>query len=285
MSDPLILVTNDDGVEAPGLWAAVRALLPLGEVLVAAPSRQWSGASRSLGEGTTGAMTESMREIDGCSVRAMAFDLPPSRLVDNAVLEWAPRRPNLIVSGINWGTNLGDDIGVSGTVGAALQCALLGIPALAMSLDIGNTWRTVPEGYADYSVAAAFTHVFASRWLKAELPGDIDVLNVNVPQTATPETPWRLTRMSRARYHVPQPRQGEDRRGSMRHHILHDYSHAEPDSDIWAVAVERIVSVTPLSFDMTSRVDLGQVDMLLRRNGHGAQTQVQEPAVARKECL
>jgi 5'-nucleotidase len=126
MERPLILVTNDDGITSKGLWAAVEAVLPLGEVLVVAPDCQWSGAGRSMPHYVTGRLMDATREVHGRRVTAYGIDASPALAVEHGVLELAPRAPSLVVSGINFGANLGSDVTISGTVGAALEAGHLG---------------------------------------------------------------------------------------------------------------------------------------------------------------
>ena len=97
------------------------------------------------------------------------------------------------------------------------------------------------------------------------MPFDVDVIKVDVPDNATPETPWIITRQSRQRYFFPVPRESEDENGSrnMGYVTRVDASTAEADSDLRAVILDHVVSVTPLSFDMTSRVDFGELRKLL----------------------
>ena len=261
---PLILITNDDGIEARGLWANVEALLPLGELLVAAPDRQWSGASRAKINGVTGRVSVTTRLVADQRVQALSMDLTPAQIVDHVVLERAPRRPDLVVSGVNLGANLGHEVGLSGTVGAALQAAFFGIPALAVSLAIDERCDPIGDQHANYSVVCPFTRQFAQLLLEQRLPRDVDVLNVNVPDGAPPNTSWRLTRVSRFQHYVPIPRDNPGYEGRMLHTLLDDYRHAEPDSDIWATKVDRVVSVSPLSADLTSRVDMGTLNSCLR---------------------
>jgi len=264
-SQPLILVTNDDGIDSKGLWAAAEALLPLGEVLVIAPDRQWSGAGRSMPPHVTGRTVQSLRQLAGRTLSAIALDATPALLVLHAVLELLPRKPDMLVSGINFGANLGLDVGISGTVGAALQAAALHIPALAVSLEMAEEYHLSGNEGADYAVAALFARRFADRLLNGSLPWDVDVLNVNVPSDATSDTPWRLARISRRSYYVPAPRPEESARdGRIPYRLLDDFRHVEPDSDLWALAVDRMVSVSPLSLDLTSRVAMDELDRHLR---------------------
>jgi len=265
-NSPLILVTNDDGIASPGLWAAVQATLPLGEVLVAAPDRQWSGAGRSMPLGPEGRISHQPQEIDGHTVAAYRVDGSPALVVIHAVLELAHRRPALVISGINYGENLGTDVTVSGTVGAALQGAAMGIPSLAASLQTPKETHVNPSGDVDFATAIHFTRMFAQRILTTPLPFDTDLLKLDIPSDATPDTPWRLTRVSRHSYFVSAPpgqRTLADP-GVIDYEPLAYPKRTEPDSDIYALAVDRVVSVAPMSVDLTSRVDRGKMEALFR---------------------
>ncbi len=277
--NPLILITNDDGIASPGLRAAAWAALPLGEVLVVAPARQWSGAGRSMPQGDEGHISRHPLEVDGQPITAYQVDASPALAVAHALLELAPRRPALLISGINYGENLGTDVTVSGTVGAALQGAALGIPALAASLQTPKETHANPSDSVDFTAAIHFTHLFARWMLQVALPFDVDVLKIDVPDDATPETPWRLTRVSRHTYFVPIPPPPPSQRGlgggkspplaggtggSIDYEPLSHLERTEPNSDIYALAADRVVSVAPLSLDMTSRADRGEMEALLR---------------------
>jgi len=264
MERPLILVTNDDGFEAEGLWAAVEAVLPLGEVLVVAPDRQWSGAGRSMPHHVTGHLVEDWVEVKGHRVRACAVDATPALAVIHGVVELAPRRPSLVVSGINFGANLGTEVTVSGTVGAALEGGAFGIPAMAVSLEMDPAYHLTGNEHARFDAAAAFTNLFADYLLSNGMPYDVHALNINVPSDATPDTPWWLASLSRRRYFEPLAPDRANGQGRPGYRLLGDGRQAEFDSDVWAVLVDRVVSVTPLSLDLTSRVDFGELDACLR---------------------
>jgi 5'-nucleotidase len=261
---PLILVTNDDGIGSKGLWAAVEAVLPLGEVLVVAPDRQWSGGGRSMPPGVTGRIQLATREVNGERVTAYAVDASPALAVVHGVVELAPRPPALVVSGINSGANLGIEVTISGTVGAALEGSAFGIPSLAVSLEMDSAYHFIYENGADYSAAMAFTQQFARQWLARVFPDDVDVFSVNVPSDATPHTPWRLTRLSHHRYFISLPPDRANGQGRPGYKLIEDIRQTEPDSDIWALKVDCIVSVTPLSLDLTSRVGFGTIYRRLR---------------------
>lgn len=267
MDVPLILVTNDDGIDSVGLWAAAEAVLPLGEVLVVAPDRQWSGGGRSMPRDVTGRIRPASRAIDGREVRGFAVDASPALAVDHGVIELASRRPAVVVSGINFGANLGIEVTISGTVGAALEASAFGIPALAVSLEMDADHHLTGDAEADYVASKAFIRHFAAMLLGRRLPHDVDVLNLNIPATATPQTSWRLTRLSRRRYFMPVPPDRAKGEGRPGYKLIENVTEAERGSDVRAVLVDRMVSVTPLSLDLTSRVpiDDGRRQLLATR--------------------
>jgi 5'-nucleotidase len=251
---PLILVTNDDGIDSIGLWAVVEAVLPLGDVLVAAPDRQWSGGGRAMPPDLTGNIERVEPKVDSEHVEAYALDASPALTVVYAMLKLAKRRPSLVVSGVNHGVNVGVEVTISGTVGAALEAAAFHIPSLAVSLDMPGVNHLTGDVGADYAAAKAFTQRFARVFCCRPLPADVNVLNINLPYDATPETPWRLTKLSCQRYYVPRdPQRGEEDEHFAYHHIK-ELEASELGSDVRTIRVDGMVSVTPLSLDLTSRV-------------------------------
>jgi 5'-nucleotidase len=172
-----------------------------------------------------------------------------------------------VVSGINFGENPGTSVTVSGTVGAAIEAATFGIPALAVSLETSREFHYRHSDTVDFSTAAAFTRRFARMMLAGHLPPDVDILKVEVPDDATSHTPWRLTRLSRQRYYVPKPsgRRDLSEQKGIGYATEFDLDGLEPDSDIYALVVDRVVSVSPLSIDLTSRTDLPALATDLRR--------------------
>jgi 5'-nucleotidase len=257
-------VTNDDGIDSDGLWAAAEAVLPLGDVLVVAPDRQWSGGGRSMPRHVTGRIRPAFEEIEGERVAAYAVDASPALAVDHAVIELAPRAPTIVVSGINYGANLGIEVTISGTVGAALEASAFGIPAMAVSLEMGPHYHLTGDDAADYDVSKAVIRKFAAYLLANRLPRDVDILNVNIPAVAELETAWCLTRLSRRRYFLPVPPDRANGEGRPSYKVIREPTQAEPNSDIRAVMVDRMISVTPLSLDLTSRIDLSTAHHPLR---------------------
>jgi 5'-nucleotidase len=199
--------------------------------------------------------------VAGAELEAFCVDAAPAQVVLHAMLKLTPRRPALVVVGINFGENLGADATISGTVGAALQGAASGIPALAVSLQTPKETHTQISDAIDFSVAAHFTRRLARMVLQATLPYDVDVLKIDIPDSATAQTEWRLTRVSRQTYFRPHrpERTAEHAPAGLDYDAGWDLEELERDSDIYALAVDRVVSVSPLSIDLTSRVELAEV--------------------------
>ena len=261
---PLILVTNDDGISSPGLWALVGAVQPLGEVLVVAPSQQRSGAGRSRMVFSDAARQEKVT-VNGREVPAHALDVTPAQAVYHAVSVVAERRPALVMSGINYGENLGTGITGSGTIGAVLEGAVWGIPSLAVSLETGPEHHFSNSPDVDFQVASYVGGQFARRVLDLGLPEGVGAIKIDIPMGATTETDWRLTRQSLKR-HLYRRRAGESTTGEKNAPVFErvlDPRDAEAGSDIRILFVERLISVCPLTIDLTAPVSASAMASLL----------------------
>jgi 5'-nucleotidase len=267
---PLILLTNDDGVRSPGLAAVAEAVCDLADLLLIAPATQQTGMGRGSPPIITGRVIQEQLQIGCHQMRAYSLTGSPAQTVIYGVLVLAPRRPSLVISGINYGENPGTCVTVSGTVGAALQAAEMGIPALAVSLETPPAYHFHHADGLDWQAAAHITRQMTQAVLRAQLPFDVDVLKIDVPADATLATPWRLTRQSRQSYFVlfrgSEPaRQAADEPIPLDYTIRVDWDTLEPDSDIYAFAHDRIISVTPLSLDLTARTDFRALEQMLHR--------------------
>ena len=287
---PLILVINDDGIDSPGLHAAVQAVIAAGdgaedsaaaeagnaaearksaadagEIIVAAPTTQKTARGRSMnGNERDHFHPYEIPETNADNRRLTAWhiDASPALVCQHAVTVLCDgRTPDLVVSGINYGENIGTDIGGSGTLGAAFQAAAQGIPALALSRQTGVENHFF-HGHLDWSET---THV-AVRWitklldlaasLAAHPPGrrPFDVVKVDIPDPCPENTPERLTRLSMSCYlgfHIeaPSPRTPL---GESRTYIAAGATTLDPADDGYAVAVDRVIAVTPLTIDCTA---------------------------------
>jgi 5'-nucleotidase len=256
MEKPQILLTNDDGIASPGLWAAAKALSALGYVTVAAPREQHSGAGRSVPAWSDGEIKPTQLMIGDQEWTCYAMGGSPAQSAQMGILQVLRRKPDLVVSGINYGENPATDITLSGTVGAALEAASVGIPALAVSLQLANEDYLGHSKDTDFSTAAFFTAKFAKVLLEKKMPADVHALNVNVPINATPATPWKVTRLGRHSYFVAYLKEVDGQSRIDAGPSPHPEDLADPSTDVHAMRVERVVSVTPLSLDLTSRVNL-----------------------------
>lgn len=262
MDKKQILLSNDDGIASPGLWAAARELSKLGYVTVAAPREQHSGAGRSVPAWTDGEIKPTTLRIGDQDWTCYAIGGSPAQAVQYGIFAVLKFKPDLVVSGINYGENPATDISLSGTVGAALEAASYGIPALAVSLQLDDTDYLGYSRKTDFSTAAIFTRRFAQLMLEKPLPPDVHVLNVNVPIHATPETPWRVTQLGKHSYFVPYLKPSETPGGVPRisaNPLPHPEDLGNPLSDVHTFREAHMVSVTPLSLDFTSRVDLEEL--------------------------
>ena len=236
---PILLLTNDDGVHAQGLAALARALADLGDVYVLAPEREQSACGHAL------TLHRPLR-VEPVRERWFAVNGTPSDCVNLAVLGFLPERPVLIVSGVNHGTNLGDDVTYSGTVSAAMEGILLGIPSIAVSLVTGG----------DFDEAGRAARLVAARVLVEGLPAKT-LLNVNVP--ATTFAGIRVTRLGHRVYNGKIVEQ-TDPRGRTHYWI----GGGEPAWDLlegsdMAAVNDGFVSVTPLHLDLTSHRALAEM--------------------------
>jgi 5'-nucleotidase len=229
-----ILVTNDDGVRAPGLAALAKALKPLGDVTVVAPANEMSASAHSL------TLKRPLR-VRKISKDVFSVDGTPTDCVYLAVFQILERKVDLVVSGVNWGWNLGDDITYSGTVAAALEGTLLGAPSFAVSLERSRPMR--------YARAAAFARVVAERVIERGLPRDV-YLNVNVP--ARPIRGVTFAHQGKRIYHDGVS--AERRRDGETVYRIGGYPEWEeqPGSD-FAEFRSGHITITPLRVDMTDR--------------------------------
>ncbi|MEZ4864301.1 MAG: 5'/3'-nucleotidase SurE [Caldilineaceae bacterium] len=253
---PLILITNDDGIRSTGLLAAAEACIGLGDLLIAAPAQQQSAVGRAKPPSSSGRIFTEQLRIDGVQMIGYAIEATPAQVVEHALVELADRTPALVVSGINFGENIGEGITTSGTVGAALEAASFEVPALAVSLQSDPQHYFTHDADLDFLTAAHFVRQLAQAILRHGLPPGVDLLKLDVPSHATPATPLRWTRLSRQRYFYPvaRARQALSDPAPLDFVTRADPATLEPDSDVRAVAVDQVISVTPLVRDLSATI-------------------------------
>jgi len=244
---PRILVTNDDGYRSEGLIALADALQALGDVTVVAPMTEKSAIGHAL------TLRHPLR-LETIGDRVFGVDGTPTDCVNIAVARVFDGLPDLVVSGINKGWNLGDDVTYSGTVAGAFEAALLGVPAIAVSLP-------ATRGAYDFVHAATAAAWFAEALLKQPLPPRT-FLNINTP--VGPPKGYRITVQAK-RNHVTSVAMRHDPKGREYFWIEEGQNEWEPHdrSDYQAVR-DGYVSVTPLQPDLTAHDALAQVEMMAR---------------------
>jgi len=246
---PSILVTNDDGVHSPGIHALAAALRAVGDVTIVAPVSE----SSAIGHALTLARPLRLERVAALGDEVYSVDGTPTDCVNIALTMVLERKPDVVVSGINKGYNLGDDVTYSGTVAGAMEAALLGIPGIAVSLE-----RT-PDAFDFTAAARAATSITSTLLQHGRLEQHAHgqhglpprtFLNVNVPQRAL--NGFRATVQAK-RNHVTKVTQSIDPRGRPYYWIEEGDSEWEHDdrSDYHAVKTGWI-SVTPLQPDLTN---------------------------------
>lgn len=240
-----ILVTNDDGITAPGIIQLAKSLQKLGKVTVLAPDKNWSisGHKKTLHKPLR---IRKVNLVDG--VDAYSSDGAPSDCVALAYLGFIKDKIDLVVSGINPHANIGNDVTYSGTVTAAFEAAIAGIPAVACSLD-------TPENYAqelDYSVAGEVVVKVCEQVIKNGLPPKT-ILSGNIPYLKEEEIKGYQVTKQGLRIYRDALITRKDPRGVPYYWIGGEFPHAVPDHGTdYGALKEGYVSITPLQLDMTA---------------------------------
>ncbi len=238
-----ILITNDDGIFAEGLQALVKEFQQIAKTYVVAPNHEQSATGHAITMHRP-LRAEQVKFDHSPQVPAWSVNGTPADCVKLAVESILPERPDMVISGINRGANLGTDVLYSGTVSAAIEAAILGLPAIAVSL--------VKETEPNYDYAAAFTCKLASTLLTKGMPQDM-LLNVNVPACGKEE----MRGVSLARLGVRQYRNSferrEDPRGRDYYWLAGELIDTKDGDDTDVAAVNQCkISITPIHFDLTN---------------------------------
>jgi 5'-nucleotidase len=245
---PRILVVNDDGIDSEGIGVLARALQTLGDVTVVAPDGDRSGTSHSISVHSA-VRAQAMPER---GLRRFACSGTPADCVLLGVNELCGGRPDLVVSGINRGANLADDVNYSGTVAAAVEATIVRIPAIAVSL-VSSWPKHDPVHYWD--IAAKVARQLATEALREPLPAGT-YWNVNVPNAAELRG-VRFTRLGRKQYAERLARVEGDEDAGTAYYWVWDMSHLGGGDDTDTVAVDAgYASVTPLQIDRTDEATL-----------------------------
>jgi 5'/3'-nucleotidase len=237
----VILVTNDDGVHSPGLTSLFHAMETIGDAYVIAPDRERSAVSHAL------TMHRPLK-VEQLRERIYSINGTPTDCVAVGINKILPARPVFVVSGINKGANLGDDITYSGTVSAAIESTIMGIPAFAVSL----VMQQKPPSHTNFETAAKIAANIGSYILDHSLPYDT-LLNVNIPDI--PHETLRGIKLTRQgkRIYDDSIKETFDPHGQKHYWIGGGnpfWEHGE-DTDIQAVQ-DKYISITPIHLDLTN---------------------------------
>lgn len=249
-----ILISNDDGVNSSGILAAKRAVENLGEVVIVAPSSQQSGIGRAL------TLFEPLR-ISSVNLNdgSQGFSVSgtPTDAVTLGIFELMDEKPDLVISGINIGENIGKgELTTSGTIGAAMEAASFGIPSIAISQQVLRGDIKFEEGHIelDYSLSEKILCKIAKKILNKKLPNGIDLLNVNIPSHPLSED-ILITRLGERMYN-PHIEMRFDPRGKPYYWIDGSpYEGDEEGTDGHGLKVKKCPTLTPLSMDLTSNLE------------------------------
>jgi len=239
----------------------------LGKLLIVAPLHQQTsmGRSRILLPHQNGRIQETVIRYLDKEWPAFSVDATPALVVEAAINLIAPKPVSFAVSGINYGENIGSCITVSGTLGAAMEAAEKGIHSLAVSLEIPGVQYDKHDTEIDFSTALHFTRFFAPKLLKKKWPFDVDVFKVEIPSSATIESPWEVTSQDKISYYSTEIKILKDHNTSRIQvaHVPGKGNFTKKGSDAHALANGRI-SITPLSLDFTSRVRFSKLQGMLK---------------------
>src|SRR5690606_7451907 len=239
---PLILVTNDDGITAPGIKALIAAMKPLGDVVVVAPDSPQSGAGHAITVNSTLYIErlnmEDISEIYSCSGT-------PTDCVKIAIKEILGRKPDLCVSGINHGSNSSINVIYSGTMSAAIEAGIEGIPAIGFSL-LDYSWN------ANFNAAKKYATLIASEVIQNKLQEGV-ILNVNIPNAAESEVKGiKICRQAKGNW-IEEFDKRVSPKGRDYYWLTGKFTNLDKgeDTDEWALQ-NNYVSVVPVQFDLTA---------------------------------
>jgi 5'-nucleotidase len=251
-----IVLTNDDGIDALGLLAARQALEEVGEVLTVAPDRNRSGVGRSITFGTPLHVEEREMADGGIGYACTGTPVDCVRLVALGLMDF---EPDIVVSGINHGENLGDDITYSGTVAAAFEGIVIGVPGVAVSLAVERPWHDHHEGELHFGPVAGFAARLARVAVK-QLPSG-RILTVNAPNVPQGELKGaRVTKLGR-RFYTDELIEVRDAQGRVGYDIYNNPPgrHEEEGTDFAAVENGE-VSVTPVHLKLTDEAGIEELE-------------------------
>jgi len=260
---PTVLLTNDDGIMSVGLRILADSLGGIGTVIAVAPDSPRSATGMSL----TFHKPLRMNEVTVGDMKAYSVSGSPADCVSIGISKvLGGKAPDAVVSGINIGDNVtAQTVFASGTVAAAIQAAIIGIPSIALSLEIPEGEHNPEEHEARIEVAASRACPIVSTVIRSGLPRGVDFFNVNFPYDVRSDTPLKVTRLGRQKYedYLLERTDPRGRPYYWQWGNTKDPKEFEPGTDAHAVFVERVVSITPLQIDPSRGILEGSIDKYL----------------------
>jgi len=250
---PTILAINDDGIKSIGLLTLVKKLEKLGDVIVITPGDEKSGAGKSISIGKVNITQTNF----GAGTRAYATTGTPADSFLIAVNKIIKKKPDLLVSGINIGPNLGiDDALTSGTVGAAFEAAIHDVPAIAVSYCLNEITETISEknqvSINDLDLAATLGYKAAKYVLEMGMPQDVDIISINVPEDAN----YRNVKLTSLCYEGYGDIHSSEKGGfRIKRWALRHYPEGEPGTDLHAIKNNKCISVTPIKVEFLHKTE------------------------------
>ncbi len=250
-----ILITNDDGVNSSGILAAKKAVDDLGQINVVAPATQQSGIGHALSLFEPIRVTPT-KLMDG--TEAYSVSGTPTDAVIIGIFEIVGEQPDLLISGINIGENLGmSELTTSGTIGAAMEAAAHRVPALSVSLQVTRGDMKFHDGHVDvdFSHAQKITRKVSKTIISKGLPEGVDFLNLNIPSTPDNNN-IKLTKLGKRMYKIHIQKR-LDPRGRPYYWIDGDpVENDDLGTDVHTLKSEKCATLTPITLDSTSNMDL-----------------------------
>lgn len=252
---PLILITNDDGIDSPGIRAMAEAVDGMGELLIVAPMEQQTSMGRAFPRvEKLGIIEKKELCINGIIKEGYGIYGSPAYAVAHGILELSDRKPDLCLSGINYGENLGTNLTCSGTVGAILEGCTYQIPGIAFSIpaDVSiQHSQNYPE--VDWIQAKKTVSYWVKRLLEEKGICGSKWLNINMPQKITSPEEYCITKQSKQNYfYSVKPRKRDfSKRFELKTVTYYQKEELEEQDDIYAVCIKHKISVTPIVNDLT----------------------------------
>lgn len=251
---PYIMITNDDGIDSPGLLAAAEAVSGLGEIIIVAPSTQQTGMGRSFPRShDTGIIDETWIWAGGERHKAYGVHGSPAQAVAYGVMELSTRKPDLCISGINYGENLGLSVSCSGTIGAAYEACSHGIFSIAVSRQAElSKQKSSRFDDLEWTVCKKVVRDYAKMALEQNYSEQESIWNINIPESFHLDHERRWTTQSRQNYsEFLKPKKRDYQKNYELETEICIKQDLHQDSDIYAFYIDRVISVTPLTWNFS----------------------------------